>query len=371
MRVVHIIKVAQVAGAESHLLTLLPGLRQQGFDAQLIVLVEPNKPMADYLQAAQARGIPAQSMVIRRDLDFGLFGRLRRALRDLKPRVVHTHLQHADLYGMVAARLARVPVVITSRHNENIFRRRPHLRLLNRQLWRLATAGIAISQSVARFALEVEGAPARKVHTVYYGLPHDPQRSAQRSGIRAEKRQALGLAADALVVGMACRLVQQKGVSVGLRAFRQIAAQFPTAHLVIVGDGPLRSQLQTEAHPVKERVHFLGWRDDVADIMTAMDVFLMPSLWEGFGLAALEAMAQRLPVIASEVSSLPEIVAHQETGLLVPPQDMRALADALALLLADRPLRQHMGLLGEDRAETLFGAARMVEQTAKVYRLLT
>lgn len=370
MRVLHVIKVTGIAGAENHLLTLLPGLREQGFDARLLMLIEPDKPMVDYVMAAESRGIPVQTVVIRRDLDFRVFSRLRSLMRQAAPRIVHTHLQHADLYGITAAKLARVPVVITSRHNENDFRRRPHLRLLNRQLWRMATGGIAISESVRRFAIRVEGAADYKVHTVHYGLVFDPQRIAQRPAQRDEKRREIGLQPDAVVIGMACRLVEQKGVSYALRAFRQIAERFPAAQMVIAGDGPLRSRLETEAHPVRERVHFLGWRDDVAQLMPAFDVFLMPSLWEGFGLAALEAMAQRVPVIASAVSSLPEIVISGETGLLVPARDVHALADALATLLDDRALRQHMGLLAEDRAETHFSAARMIEQTAKVYHLL-
>src|SRR5690606_22669005 len=132
----------------------------------------------------------------------------------------------------------------------------------------------------------------------------------------------------------------------------------------------LRKRLENEARPLGEQVRFVGWRDDVPQLMAAFDVFLMPSLWEGFGLVALEAMAQRVPVIASAVSSLPEIVIPGETGLLAPPRDPAALAEALTLLLSDRALALHMGLLAEDRLETHFSAARMVEQTARLYHAL-
>ncbi len=370
MRVIHLIKVTAVAGAETHLLTLLPGLRAQGIDARLLVLVEPGKPMQDFLQLAAEHDIPAESRVIRRDFAPYLVPHLRDYFRAQAPRIVHTHLQHADLYGIPAARWARVPAIITTRHNENTFRRRLPLRLMNRTLWRMVKAGIAISDSVRRFAVEVERAPLHKVHTIYYGLPPDPTRAAQRLALRAAYRQELSLTPDAPVIGMASRLVEQKGISDGLRAFEQITARFPEARLVIAGDGPLRRKLEQETRPFAGQVRFVGWRDDVPLLMAAFDVFLMPSLWEGFGLVALEAMAQRVPVIASAVSSLPEIIVSGETGLLVPPRDVAALAEALTLLLSDRALAQHMGLMGEDRLETHFSAARMIDQTARLYSAL-
>ncbi len=370
MRIVHIMKVTGIAGAETHLLTLLPGLHSRGVDVQLILLVEPGKPMQAFAQALIDQGVPVHSLTIRGDIAPRLVLRLRDLLRQLKPDIVHTHLQHADLYGISAARLAGVKVTLTSRHNENAFRYKPHIRLVNRRLWRMVNAGIAISESVARFAVEVEQAPPYKIHVVYYGLLHNPQQAAERPLIAAAKRHELGFGDDDLLIGMACRLVEQKGVEYALEAFQQITQRFPNAHLIIAGDGPLRAGLENAAKKSADHVHFLGWREDAPQLMAAFDLFLMPSLWEGFGLAALEAMAQRVPVIASRVSSLPEIIQHGETGLLVPTRDVRALAGALSTLLGDRALRQHMGLMAEDRVETQFNAAHMVDQTLKIYHLL-
>ena len=160
MRVVHIIKVVRIAGAEQHLLTLMEGLRANHVDAQMLLLVEPSNPMDSYVEAADARAIPVQRMVIRSHMDVSLHYRLWKALKDLKLDIVHTHLLHADLFGIPAARAAGVPVVVTSRHNDNIFRRRPPIKQMNRSLWRMVDAGIAISKAIARFCVEVEGAPA-------------------------------------------------------------------------------------------------------------------------------------------------------------------------------------------------------------------
>ncbi len=366
MKVVHVIKATRIAGAERHLTILLPALKARGVDVRLVLIEDPAKPVDDLVAAMEAGGVPVTANSHRPSprpaADRSAAPRTAR----LRPDVVHTHLIHADLYGTLAARLARVRTVISSRHNDDNFRRLLPARLVNRLFWRLTNAGIAISQAIARFSISVEGAPPAKLTTVYYGLTFQPlDRKAAGSALRGE----LDLPASAPLIGMVCRLIDQKGVAYGLRAFARIAPQFPDAHLVIAGDGPRRATLEAEAKTlgVIDRVHFLGWRDDSAQIMAAFDLLLMPSLWEGFGLVMLEAMAQTVPIVGSAVSAIPEVVIDGETGLLVPPRDVAGLASALATLLADAPLRRHMGLLGQDRVETFFSVEQMVAGTLAVY----
>jgi glycosyltransferase involved in cell wall biosynthesis len=206
---------------------------------------------------------------------------------------------------------------------------------------------------------------------IYYGLDTSI-RPLDRAAARTELLKTLGLTDDAVLAGIVCRLIEQKGVHYGIEAFRRLADEFPTAHLIIAGEGALRPALeaQTLASELAGRVHFLGWQADVPRLMAALDMLIAPSLWEGFGLVMLEAMAQQTPVIASAVSAIPEVVRDGETGLLVPPRDVEALAGALKQFLADKPLRQHMGLLGRDRLETHFSAARMIDEHAALYQRL-
>ncbi|MBI5666969.1 MAG: glycosyltransferase [Chloroflexi bacterium] len=369
MRVAHVLKALRVAGAEQHVLALLAGLRDRQVDAHLLLLVEPEQPMDEYVTLLDAQNIPVQRIPIYSDMDALLTRRLVAALRALQPDVAHTHLFHADLFGIPAARLAGVPVVVTSRHNDDAFRYRMPIRLVNRALWRFTDAAIAISDSIARFTVEVEGAPAEKVRRIHYGLDTTTpplERAAARQTILGELKSP----STTVLVGLVCRLVEQKGVAYAIEAFRQVATAFPDAALLVAGDGPLREALQAQAAPLGDRVRFLGWRQDTARLVAALDIFLAPSLWEGFGLVLLEAMAQQTPVIASAVSAIPEVVADGETGLLVPPRDAAALAAALRTLLDDAALRQHLGLLGRDRLETHFSAERMVNQTTALYEEL-
>lgn len=370
MRVIHICKVTGVAGAENHLLTLLAGLRGRGIDARLLLLVEGGNPVEAMVAAAASRGIPAERSLIRADIDPVLLIRLARRLRTLQPDIVHTHLFHADLHGIPAARLAGVSRIVSSRHNDNAFRRRFPYRQINRFLWRLTMAGIGISAAITRFTIEVEGASPAQMTTIPYGL--DSTGAVDRAVARAALRSELGLPPDTLLAGIVCRLIEQKGVPYALEAFARVAARFPAAQLVIAGDGPLRPALEAQARELElaERIHFLGWRTDTAAIFAALDVFLMPSLWEGFGLVLLEAMAQSIPVIGSAVSAIPEVVADGETGLLCPPRDVDCLAAALGDLLADPDLRARLGAAGRTRLEERFTAERMVAQTAAVYERL-
>ena len=211
--VAHIIKATRVSGAERHLLWLLTGLRSRGIDARLIILVEPDKPMDDMLAAASARGIPTTRLIIHRDYDFPLLFRLRSALRDIQPDIAHTHLIHADVYGYVAAKSLSLPRIVSSRHAADAFRYSTRWRRINRWLWRRIDAGIAISQAIKRFAVEVEGAPPDKVSVVHYGMDYNWLSDADIEEARLKLRAELKLEDEALVLGMVCRLVEAEGHS--------------------------------------------------------------------------------------------------------------------------------------------------------------
>ncbi len=359
-----------ISGAEGHLLLLLNGQRARGLDAHLWMLVEPGNPVQDYVDRAAALGIPVQRFLIHHHLDLSLSKRLADQLRFVRPALVHTHLIHADLYGNLAARRAGIPYVISSRHNDDRFRYTLPVRLLNRWLWQRTDAGIAISEAIRRFSIEVEGAPGASIHTVHYGL--DPASIQAPLTARADLRAALNLPADTLLAGSVCRLVEQKGLVYGLRGFAQIADRVPDAHVAIAGDGPLRAALEAEVRALNlaDRVHFLGWRSDAHAVFAALDVLLAPSLWEGFGLVFLEAMALGLPIISTRASAIPEVVVEGETGWLVPPRDSDALGAALLHALTDAGTRRARGTNGRRRLETLFTPDKMVEETLAVYRRL-
>jgi glycosyltransferase involved in cell wall biosynthesis len=349
---------------EHHLLTLLPRLNSPAHDITFVILRDPRYPVDDYCGLLAQRGVMTHTIPISCDLDPVCFLRLVRFLRRTRPALVHTHLMHGDLYGILAARLARIPSIISSKHNDDAFRLHGLLKLVNVALNRHVTGVIAISEWIRQFTHRVERVPLESIRTIYYGID-PPQPAAGRAAVRAQ----LGIGAQETVLGINARLVEQKGHRYLIEAFGSALQQNRNLRLLIVGSGGLEEDLKARAHKtgVSHRVIFTGYRADTMDLLNAMDIFVHPSLWEGFGLAVLEAMAMGKPVIATRVSALPELIEDTVSGFLVAPQDAAALATMITRLAGDAQLQQTIGDRARQRCREQFGIERMVEATRQLY----
>ncbi|HEX6788997.1 MAG TPA: glycosyltransferase family 4 protein [Gaiellaceae bacterium] len=346
MRVVHVHRMRGIGGSERHLLALLPALAERGLEPVFVGLDDPAWDPSDFYDALT---VPALRLRSPRDVDPLLLARL---VRSLRADVVHTHLVHADLYGGLAARM-RGTQLITTKHNDDPFRTGP-FRYFERGLAKLADRVIAITDALRTFTIERVGVPAAKVQTIHYGLDGLPAAWG--------KNPRDGVPQDARVLLAVSRLTQQKGVDVAVRALAELPVD---TVLVVLGEGPERNALERLARDVgvDGRVFLLGRVPDVTAWLQRARVFVHPARWEGFGLGVLEAMLAGLPVVASNVSSLPELVANGETGLLVPPDD----AAALAAGIADALERPELGAAGVARARQEFSVARMADRTAALY----
>ena len=363
MRVLHVAKVTGIAGAENHLLVLLPALRALGVDAEVVLLQEPGRPVAQLVRAFLAAGVPTFELAINMDLDPWLVGRLAHLVRSRGARAVHTHGVHADLYGRLCLQGLDGVLLLQTRHNDDRFRRLWIMRLLNQWLARRCVRIVAISDAVREFVCAVEGIPLRKVERIYYGLDAAP---APQNVV--DLRTELGWA-GAPLIGFVGRLTGQKGVDVLLNAFAIVHRALPMARLLLIGDGPQRAALAALAGrlQISAAVHFAGWREDARAQMAAMNVLAIASRWEGFGLVTLEAMQAGVAVVASRVSALPEIVLDGETGFLVPAANAAKLAAALLALLQDPQRAMQLGENGRLRAAQLFTVKQMAVQHAALY----
>ena len=345
MRVVHLHRIRGIGGSERHLLTLLPALVELGVEPVLVGLDDPGWDVAQFYDALD---VPSYRLAAPRDLDAQLARRLRGVLHAAEPDVVHTHLVHADVYGALAA--GRTPLVST-KHNDDPFRVGP-FRHVERLLARRAARVIAITESLRRFNVERVGLPAEKVTTIHSGMDAPPA---------AWGATEVELPDGPLLVAVA-RLVPQKGLDVAVRALQGVDAS-----LVVLGEGPERERLESLARDLGVRLLLPGRVGDVTAVLRRADALVHPARWEGFGLALLEAMLCALPVVASRVSSIPEIVVDGETGLLVPPDDPAALQAAIERVLTDEELRLRLGEAGLHRAHTEFSVERMARRTLGVY----
>jgi glycosyltransferase involved in cell wall biosynthesis len=348
MKVLHVHRIGGIGGSERHLLTLLPALAERGADVRFLGLDDTSRapdPFYDALTVPYAR-IPAP-----RDIDPGLALRVRRETR--KADLVHTHLVHADVYGALGAKR-----LVSTKHNDDPFRAGA-FRFVERALARRAAKVITITAALARFQVERVGLPAHKVEVIHYGLDDVPTAwgSNPADQLRPEARVLLAV----------CRLEPQKGLDTAVRALPDIRTRYPTAELVVLGEGPQRSELEHLATELQVPVHLLGRVPDVAAWLRRADLLVHPARWEGFGLALLEAMLAGKPVVATRVSSIPEIVVDGETGLLVAPDDDEALAAAILRLLRDPEEARRLGEAGLARARGEFSVEQMSRRTLAVY----
>lgn len=345
MRVLHVHRIGGIGGSERHLLTLLPALAERGVDVRLLGLDDPSRAPDPFYDALT---VPFERLGAPRDLDPRLAVRVRRETR--RADLVHTHLVHADAYGALGAR-----TLVSTKHNDDPFRAGP-FRLVERALARRAARIIAITSALARFQVEQVGLPADKVEVIHYGLDDLPEPWGANGPDPVPE--------DARVLLAVCRLEPQKGIDVALRALPDVVARHPRAELVVLGEGPQRAELEALAGSLGVPAHLPGRVPDVSVWLRRASVLVHPVRWEGFGLALLEAMLASVPVVATRVSSIPEIVVDGETGVLVPPDDPAALAAAVSAVL-DAPAGY--GAMGRARALKDFSVARMADRTLEVY----
>lgn len=362
-KILHLITSLSVGGAENHLKILLTGLSREKYDLEVAYFktVGNSRAMNDDFAGL---GLTVHDLKGGRRLDPGVLIRLRRLLDRGGFDLLHTHLFRADLYGAAAAAWRPGLKVINSVHNPEDFYAKGWVAALARRAAARQAGTIVISRAVGRHLTDCLNLPEEKQHLVYYGL--DPG-SPTGLDIRAQ----YGIPADAPVIGTVGRLAKQKGHVHLIRAMARVARQVPDVRLMIVGrdDQGLGQRLTVEAGKLGlgNRVVLAGFREEIPDIMSAFDVFCLPSLWEGFGLVLLEAMAESRPVVATRAGSIPEVVEDDRTGILVEPGDERGLAEALISLLSDPQRAGEMGRAGRDRQAKVFSVASMIRSTEEFY----
>ena len=354
-RVLHVQKVAGISGSEAHLLQLLPDLRARGWDVEFLMLHEDEPGAWEFARELEARGVGLDAVRLRADVDPLAFGEVAAHLSRRRPRILHTHLVHADVYGQLAGTLTRVPLRLSTKHGFNEFREGRFFAAADRGVGSLAHVHVAISQGLAHYLAETEGFEEASFEIVHYGI-----------SARHGAEPYAGSEPRFLCVG---RLIPIKGHLVLLRALAQARARVPGITLDVAGRGPLEPALRSYARElgIEDAVRFLGFVSPVQQAIEDAAAVVVPSLGEGFGMVALEAMERARPVIACAVGGLPEIVADGETGLVVPPADAEALADAMAELAADLARAAELGRAGRARALTQFTPDRAAERIERLY----
>ena len=345
IRVLEVLATLKRAGAERTAVTLAGGFDRARFETEVVSLYDSFPD--GFEPELDAAGIPVHHLGKRRGFDPRIYPRLRRVMRAFQPAVVHTH----SYVLRYAWPVSTAPIVHTVHNLANRETDR-FGRWLHRLAMRRGVRSVAISQQVACSFRAVYGKDADAV------IPNGVDLAAPRR----DWRRANGFSQDDILVVSVARLDPQKNPLLLIDAL----PDGPRCHLLLAGDGALLQAARRKAGP---RVHFLGVRPDIPDLLAACDIFALASDYEGLPVAVIEAMAAGLPVVATEVGGVPELVEHEATGLLVPPRDREALSAALSTLVCDPVRRRSYGTLARERARH-FSAARMIESYAALFEMI-
>ena len=310
----------------------------------------------EFASELRSRGVPLDAIPLAADVDPIAFLRVVGYIARIRPAAVHTHLVHADVYGQLAGLVAGVPVRFSTKHGFNEFREGRLFALGDRVVASLADVHIAISRGLARYLAETEGFDERSFQIVHYGIEPGPEPPPLPEG-----------PPRFICIG---RLIPIKGHIVLLRALAEARREVPEMTLDIAGRGPLEPALKALARELglAGAVRFRGYVSPIRTAIEESTAVVVPSLGEGFGLVALEAMERGRPVVAAKIGGLGELVNDGETGLLVPSAEVAPLAEALVALARDPALAARMGTAGRRRAVEVFVEGRCTDRTEIISR---
>lgn len=355
IRIQYIIATLDRAGAEGQLAALLTRLDRERFEPNLTVLTRGG-PHEEELTAA---GIPYEILGKRSKLDPALVFRVAARLRRFRPQILHTWMFTANAFGRAAAILSRVPIRVTSERAVDTWKTWPY-HFTDRLLAPWTTCTVANANSVREFVNEKSRLPLQRIRVIPNGV--DYKRFEPRRHERGEE----------VVFCSIGRLTLQKRMDLIIRAIGKLRDRGANCRLNIVGQGPLKEELQAliDELQLAGAVELCGVFEDVREILNASDVFVLSSDWEGMPNVVLEAMASGLPVVATAVDGSTELVATDQTGLLVPAGDIDALATSMQRLAESAEMREQFGKAGRQRTETEYSMERMVERYEELYEEL-
>jgi glycosyltransferase involved in cell wall biosynthesis len=379
LKVLHVITRMIIGGAEWNTLYTCQLLNRSRYEPLLATGPETG-PEGSLIEATEASGIPVfivpdliREIDLKRDLK--ALVQLIRLYRDLEVDIVHTHTSKAGILGRLAGRLAKVPVVIHTVHG---FAFTAPLPKWQRQLYialekmagRWCDALIFISKPLMAEAGKLGIGDPKTYAYIPSGIDTKAFQNGNNNGNRELKRRMLGLTDHVPIIGTVSRLVKDKGLELILEAAAQLKAKGLKFHMVWVGDGPMRAELERLAQKlgVADRLSITGMCTDVPAWLSCFDIFVLPTMWEGMGRVFLEAQAAGIPVIGTKVGGVPDVVRDGETGILIQPNDVKTLAETIELLITNAELRRQMGIAAAQFASNeQFQVEFMVRKIEEVY----
>jgi len=360
LKIMHLLQGLEIGGLEKMVVSLINGLDRQRYDLSLCCF--------DGL-GALTRLLPKEVKIFlvkrRQGLDYRYPFRLARLLRKEDIQILHLHNSTALFYGTIAAKIAGIPRIIYTEHARDTF---PNIkvRIVERILSHFLDRVIVVASYLKDNLIKYQGFSPSKILVIPNGID---ERGFENLPPREEIKKGLGLLPGQRVVGIIARLDPIKNHLCLLRAMQMIFKLFPDVMLIIAGDGPMKEELYSmmEDHGLKERVLFLGFRDDVAQLLEAMDIFVLCSKSEGLPITLIEAMASGKAIVASRVGGIPEVIKDGVNGILISPDNPTELAEALVGLINDPTKRVRLGTKAKETFYDRFTLQSMLRSYEEVY----
>ncbi len=365
IKVIHLVEDLKIGGAERVIADIAEGLDGKEYDVSVWCVTRGGETASELIK----NGIKVSILGISTHHNPWNVFKLTRLLKNAGPDIVHTHGYFASVIGRLAARRARIPGIVTHVHSTYWDYKKRHIRT-EQKLSRFTDKIICCSTAVENFVKDRENIKDGKTTVIYNGV--DEQRFSPVKDLKSVWAQ-IKINEGSPAIGTVSSLTPHKGHEHLIQAAALVLESFPSARFLIVGDGFLRARLEDQAQNlnISSSVVFTGERTDIPEILSLMDVFVLPSFSrEGLGLAILEAMAVERPVVATEIGGIPEAVIKGKTGLLVPPGDSDAMAQAIIELLKDPKKAKEMGEKGRARVLDKFTKTKMLSKIQDVYQSL-
>lgn len=361
-KILHLITGLEIGGAEMMLLKTLPRL-QGDFDNRVCCIMGRG-PMGEQLEKS---GVPVYYLELKNIFDFGVIWRFRKVIRDFQPDLLVTYLIHADLFGRVFGRIFGIKTIVCSVRVKLVQPKYLLLLLFDGFTSFLVSHYHFNSQAVADMYHRYFLLSKNKATVIPNGLEIDKY---QITINKEKKRKEINIPENTTVIGCIGRLEKQKGQIYLIQALSLLPDSVKNnISLLFIGDGSDRTKLETLSKDLKleKNVLFLGRRKDVPELLQIIDIFVLPSLYEGMSNAIMEAMASGKPIIATDIPENRELIQNNSSGILIPPENSKALTDAIELIISDKILKVSLEKKARKTAEEKFDINGILEKIKTLY----